>query len=96
LHETLQTNKKRGQAEKTSYCSFRLLRHCNGEKAFWNTSKKPRPKKKPVSPSVQRYVLFPPRKTAFSGEGGELFMPTFTKGQKSARKKLGFTAPTLH
>jgi hypothetical protein len=85
LQETLQTNKKRGPAEKTSYCSFRLLRHCNGEKAFWNTLKKKRPKRNPFPPSVHAMCFFP-AKRRFLVRAGGLFMPTFAKGQKSARK----------
>jgi hypothetical protein len=63
------------------------------------------PKRKAFVPSVQRYFFFPANgvfwfpyllcpATALSGyAGGGLFMPTFAKGQKSARKKLEFTPP---
>jgi hypothetical protein len=55
-----------------------------GKKPSEIRQKNTRPKRKPFSP----------RKTAFSGEGGELFMPTFAKkDRKVPEKKLGFTPP---
>ncbi len=61
---------------------------------------KQRPKRKAFPSSVQRYIFSPPHTVVFFFfffffflGGGGLFMPTFAKGQKSARKKHGNLRP---
>jgi hypothetical protein len=73
------------------------LRHCNWEKAFWDTSKK-RPKRKRPFPRPSNAKFFFPAKRRFLvwGGVGAALHAHFCKRTEKCQKKTGVYAPTLH
>ncbi len=84
LQETLETRSGAKPRRRSASCTTAM-----GKKPSEIRQKK-RPKRNAFPRSVQRYIFFP-QNGVF--RGGVLFMPTFAKGQKSARKKLEFAPP---